>query len=167
MAQIFISHSSADTKWVELIAAHATALGVTPYLAEHDPRPGTNLSQKVREAIRASDAMIVLLTTNSMESPYVQQEIGVAVEQGKLVVPLVHPDVEGRSRALLDGVEYIVLDFASPAPATTALIGQLQMIAEHAADQQAAERRREMIGNAIVVGVLVGLIILALQAESG
>jgi hypothetical protein len=41
------------------------------------------------------------------------------------------------------------------------------MIAEHAADQQAAERRREMIGNAIVVGVLVGLIILALQAESG
>lgn len=78
--QVFISHSSADRPRVEWIAEQARQQGVMPYLAEHDPQPGTLLSDKVRGAIRASDAMIVLLTTSSMESPYVHQEIGVAVE---------------------------------------------------------------------------------------
>jgi hypothetical protein len=141
-------------------------VGITPYLAEHDPQPGTRLADKIREAIRASDAVIVLLTTHSVDSPYVQQEIGVALEQDKLVVPVVHPAVAERSRAMLDGIEYISFDFEAPAAGAAALMSSLQSIGARAERgqqelQETAQRRQELLSALIVAGVIVALVALA------
>jgi len=164
--QVFISHSSADRRWVEWIAVQAQALGVVPYLAEHDPKPGTSLSEKVREAIRQSDAMIVLLTTSGMDSPYVHQEIGVAVEQGKLVVPLVHPAVQNRSLAMLDGKEYILFDFDDPRDGSSSLILKLQELASAAAARDTRQQLRENLEVAFALAAMMALIYLASQGDA-
>lgn len=162
-SQVFISHSSSDAVWVDWIAVQARTLGVEPYLAQHDPNPGTVLSTKVREAIRASDAVVVLLTTSSINSPYVHQEVGVAIEQGKLVVPVVDPALAGTSLAMLDGLEYIAFDFAAPAAGTSALVAQLQEIGTLATRRDAAAQLHDLATALLVAAAVLALVVVATQ----
>ena len=99
-------------------------------------------------------------------STYVQQEIGVAIEQNKLVVPLVHPAVADRSLAMLDGVEYIPFDFDAPAVGAGALMSSLQAIGARAEQRQqqlelAAQRRQELVTALLVAGAVLTLVALA------
>ena len=65
MYQIFLSHSGADATWVYWLAEEISRIGVTPYVFEQDPQPGRYVSDKVKEAITRSDAVVVFLTANS------------------------------------------------------------------------------------------------------
>jgi hypothetical protein len=112
---IFMSHSAADRPWVEWLASNAQQqLGIKSYLFEHDPQPGTYISEKVKAQIRSSDAVVVFVTANSQYSPYVQQEIGFAEASGKLIIPLVQPGIDRRCLAMLEGREHIPFDFHRP-----------------------------------------------------
>ncbi len=124
--QIFISHSSADRLEVEALRAQVLDVGVTPYLFEHDPQPGQILGDKLRRAISASDAMIVLLTTSGAASEAVHQEIGIALGLGKLVIPMVEQGVPPQSLALLSGLEYVPFDRNAPAEALRLLTDVLR-----------------------------------------
>jgi nucleoside 2-deoxyribosyltransferase len=75
----------------------AAAAGMEVYLAEHDVQPGESLAEKVRKAIRRSDAVVVLLTKSGAASAYVHQEVGVAIEAGKPVIPIVETGVSVNS----------------------------------------------------------------------
>ncbi len=123
---IFLSHSAADAVWVKWIKVNAQQVGIEVYLYEHDPQPGRLVADKVQGAIRACDALVVLLTANSQFSPYVQQEVGAAKALNKRVIPLVQPGVSQSSLAMLQGVEYIPFDFQNPQPALSTLLGHLQ-----------------------------------------
>ncbi|MDO8363918.1 MAG: toll/interleukin-1 receptor domain-containing protein [Actinomycetota bacterium] len=172
---IFFSHSSKDAVWVEHLRQQALASGVEVYLAEHDVSPGVLLSDKVRAQIERSDAMLVLLTQNSWQSAYVQQEIGLALQAKKLVIPIVTPDAAHLDRGLLVGVEYILLEPEAPQEALAKLSASLTHFVrrrdEEAAHQasvervatleQAAAARRQtqlMIAGLVVV---FGLVVLA------
>lgn len=124
--KIFISHSGADRQWVEQIDVIAKNSGIFAYLYEHDPQPGKSIAEKVEQAIRDSDALVVLLTHNSHFSPYVQQEIGFAEAIRKLIIPLVQPGIPERSLAMLEGREYIPFDFYNPQGALLKLLSYLQ-----------------------------------------
>lgn len=156
--QVFVSHSSRDGVWVEWVAAQARALGVHPYLAEHDSQAGGRLSDKVERAIAASDVVIVLLTRNSIDSRYVHQEIGYAKALHKLIVPLVHPEIAHESRAMLDGIEHIVFDFASPPGGAADLVGKLRDVAAKA-------QLRQTFQGVLVASVVLTLVVLAFQAS--
>jgi hypothetical protein len=170
--QVFISHSSADKSWVGWIARCADSMGVTPYLAEHDPQPGTSLSDKVRQAIVESDAVIALLTEQAMSSVYVQQEIGIATQAGRLIIPIVHPAVESRSKGVLDGLEYILFDFDNPKETTTQVLVQLQRIGERAAqlelrvrtDAARKKQQEDVLRAVLVAGVILALVYAASQS---
>src|ERR1022692_2522387 len=95
--RFFLSHSMKDHAVVELLKQQIEALGVDLYLAEHDPQPGRPLVDKVTEAIRRSDAMVVLLTEAGVAAPFVQQEIGVAHCAHKLIVPIVQAGIDGNA----------------------------------------------------------------------
>jgi hypothetical protein len=148
---VFISHSNTDQELVEYVARLVQSQGLTAYLAEHDIQAGSHVADKVLRNIRASDAVLVLLTKRSVDSHYVQQEIGAARMANKLVVPLVDPKVEQEARGLLEGAEYISFDTANPAIGTPDLVGQLRRIAEKAQLQDVA---RNLIIAAIVIGAL-------------
>jgi TIR domain-containing protein len=123
--KVFLSHSLADAAWVNRIAKDAAGVGIDVYLSEHDQRPGNMLAEKVQEAIRDSDAVVVLLTANSESSAYVQQEIGYAKALKKSVIPLVERSINKQKLAMLHGVEYIPFEFQNPEPGLAALQGYL------------------------------------------
>lgn len=125
MYRIFLSHSSADADWVLWLADEIRKIGIFPYVFEQDPQPGRYVSEKIQEAIRASDAVVVFLTTNSHLAPYVQQEIGFAEGLNKLIIPLVQPGLDERMFAMLHGREYIPFDFTTPYAAVETLLNYL------------------------------------------
>ncbi len=123
---IFLSHSSKDAHWVKRIADDSKQVGVEVYMYEHDPQPGRMIAEKVESAIRASDALVVLLTRESQFSAYVQQEIGLARGLGKPVIPLVQPGVSHANLAMLEGAEYINFDFEDPQPGLSSFLEYLR-----------------------------------------
>jgi len=135
--RVFLSHSGADAAWVKYIAQHAQAIGVQPYLFEHDPQPGRSVSSKVKQAIEAADAVVVLLTGNSRASTYVQQEIGYAEAKGKLIVPLLQAGLGGTGMAMLEGRGYIQFDFSNPGPGLQTLMNYLAKLKGMKEEQRA------------------------------
>lgn len=124
--EVFLSHATIDTEHVETVRQQIEALGISVYLAEHDPKPGTPLSQKVEGAIERSDAVIVLITTNSVNSAYVQQEVGIAHRCRKLLVPIVEKGIDTRQLGILQGIEYLELDLEHPAETMAKMTASLQ-----------------------------------------
>jgi hypothetical protein len=115
--QLFLSHSGKDREWVELVRKRIEAAGFQAYLAEYDLAGiGQELTPKIHDAIAASAAVVVVLTENAAGSPIVREEIGFALGQGKLVVPLVTPTVAQNPAALgmLNGREYVPFDIDEP-----------------------------------------------------
>jgi hypothetical protein len=163
---IFFSHSSKDATWVDHLSRQARASGVETYLAEHDVSPGVQLSDKVRRNIEDSDAVLVLITENSWQSAYVQQEIGLALQAGKLVIPIVSTGAAHVDLGLLAGVEYILLDRSAPQDALARLSATLSEFVRRreaevdrrvALERDAARRdlRLMMAGMVVVFGLMV------------
>lgn len=150
---VFISHSTSDGDPVGYVCDLIEAQGLRAYLAEHDPQPGRLLSEKVRANIASADAVIVLLTETSIDSRFVQQEIGAASMAGKLIVPLVHPGLVGQGLAMLNGMEYLVFDPDDVAGSTPDLVAQLGRLAQPERDGQLL--LQQMLVAALVVGFLI------------
>lgn len=155
---IFFSHSNDDRRWCELLATDAEQIGVTAYLAEHDPHAGTPLADKVKTNITNAKAVVVFLTNNSEGSAYVHQEVGYALARGKLVIPVVQPGLPPGRLAMLQGLEYIEFDFEDPGPARESLVMQLGRIAERQQKQGEIEA---------LMGVGLCLAIVALLLHEG
>ena len=149
--KVFLSHSELDKRWVEWIRAKAQSIGVEAYMFEYDSQPGTFISNKIQIAIENSHALIVLLTSNSQFSPYVQQEIGYALSKQKAVIPLVQPGVTQKALAMLQGREYISFNPSAPQEALSQLLGYLKRLKEsHESDQALLMA----LGTLLVVGVI-------------
>lgn len=162
---VFFSHSSADRGWVQHLAHQASTSGVGVYLAEHDVQPGLQLSDKVIRAIEGCNAMMVLISKNSLQSPYVQQEIGVARRAGKLIIPVLMDDVAGEDLGMLNGIEYIPLNPGTPGDALTRLSIAMSRLQDNhrrglaeAAAKQARDEAALLFGATLLI---VGLIIIS------
>jgi hypothetical protein len=137
--EVFLSHASADREHVALVRGQIEALGVGVYLAEHDLRPGTSLAGKVDAALQRATLVVVLITSTSVDSQYVQQEVGAAVAHRKPIIPIVDSRIAGKiDLGMLAGVEYLVLDMAQPAEAMRQVTQSLQTLVK----AQAPRRRR-------------------------
>ena len=157
--EIFLSHNHRDRAWTERLGAQAAALGIKPYLAEHDLRPGPLLAEKVQAEIRRSAAVVVLISDNSVNAAYVQQEIGFALAQRKIVVPLVQQGILVEALAMLQGVEYISFDFENPEEGLRGLNVALTGLIER-------QRKKEQ-QDALLALACAALIIFALYGGSG
>ena len=151
--KIFLSHSSPDADLVKRIADNANGIGVDVYLYEHDVQPGMSIAEKIKQAIRDSDALVVLLTSNSQFSAYVQQEIGFAEASAKRIIPLVQPGIPEQSLAMLKGREYILFDFYNPMNALAALHSYLQQLKQ---DKEVKEDERAILA---ILGVAVAIVL--------
>ncbi|MDF5734659.1 MULTISPECIES: toll/interleukin-1 receptor domain-containing protein [unclassified Nostoc] len=80
--KVFISYNSTDRKLAWQIA---DALRNADFQVWNDTQifPGDNWAELIANELRESDAMVVLLTPNSVDSPYINAEVGYALgEQG-------------------------------------------------------------------------------------
>jgi hypothetical protein len=88
--QVFISHSSADAWIARQMAKEIGALRIGTWLDEKDLAGGDKLTQSVLAGIRTCQETVVLVTPKSLESQWVQYEIGATQARNKRVTPILH-----------------------------------------------------------------------------
>jgi hypothetical protein len=92
--KVFISHASTDAKLAKRVADVLRESGFQVW-DDTEILPGENWAAKLAEALQESDAMVVLLTPDSLRSPNVSYEVGYALGQenykGRLIPVIAAP----------------------------------------------------------------------------
>jgi hypothetical protein len=78
---IFLSHNYADKPFVRRLAADLDNQGIPYWLDEAEIKVGESLIEKIRAGIDKVDFVAVVLSPNSVASPWVQKEVDVAMNQ--------------------------------------------------------------------------------------
>ncbi len=76
---VFLSHNHADKDFVRKLARDLDGHGVHYWLDEAEMKIGDSLIQKIREGIDSVDYFAVILSPNSVEAPWVINELDVAM----------------------------------------------------------------------------------------
>jgi len=107
--QIFISHASEDRAAAEALCAALEAAGLQCWIAFRDIPPGASYSRAIMEAISASCAMVVVLSSRTGASQHVMREIERAVDRSVTLFPVRIEDVkpEDDLEYLLSAVQWI------------------------------------------------------------
>ncbi|NIR48811.1 toll/interleukin-1 receptor domain-containing protein [candidate division KSB1 bacterium] len=96
--KVFISHAEADEELAKRIADTLQNAGLEVWDHRREILPGDNWADKVAQALRESNAMVVLLTPAALHSSWVRREIEYALGQktySKRLIPvLVGPPEE-------------------------------------------------------------------------
>ena len=90
--KIFISYSTVDLPLVNKIKValeSKAGMGVTVYIAEYSALPGVRLDEDIKRNLSTCDLFCVLWSRNAKDSGWVQQEIGIAEDRRRLIVPIV------------------------------------------------------------------------------
>ncbi len=101
---IFISHSTKDYQTAQNINMWLRQLpNIDTFLSEDNIIPGI-LSKKILNEIKICDVFLLLYSINSHNSQYVQNEIGAALSQHKILIIL---SLDGiKPNAMLQGYTY-------------------------------------------------------------
>lgn len=77
----FISYSSKNTDMVERLYADLQSKGVRCWFAPEDLKIGEKFRQRIDEAIRIHDKLLVVLSEESINSAWVEEEVESAIER--------------------------------------------------------------------------------------
>lgn len=77
--RIFISHSVTDKELVEELVRRLSREGFEVWYDEAEVLPGDNYARKVAEAMEESNAMVIVLSSDAVRSPWVTSEIDYAL----------------------------------------------------------------------------------------
>jgi TIR domain len=93
--QVFVSHATQD-KWLAIVLCEKIdEIGLTTFRDDRDIASGDDIPDRIRDAIEASDEMIVLLTPASVTRPWVLLEVGAAWFRGMRITAIrQHVDIE-------------------------------------------------------------------------
>ena len=98
---IFISHASADDDFVKALRTALADNGLSVWVDSRNLRGGDKLAPEIENAIAEARQVIVVLSPNTINSPWVRREIQQAIEveqrkknDGYRVVPLLLPGVQ-------------------------------------------------------------------------
>ena len=98
---IFVSHATADDAFVRDLRQALEGLGLSVWVDSRNLRGGDKLARQVEQAIEEARQVIVVLSSNTINSPWVRKEIRKALEVEKQradddyrVIPLLLPGVE-------------------------------------------------------------------------
>ena len=110
MRRIFMSYSSKDTAFAAQLERMFHEIDVMGFLDQSDMAAGAPISSQIREAIKGTSAVLVLLSEDAVKSNWVPFEIGLAQSLGKLIIPVLLPTSE-LNKSILDLVkDYQVID---------------------------------------------------------
>jgi uncharacterized protein YjbI with pentapeptide repeats len=71
----FISYSTKDQEFADRLYADLQNKGVRCWFAPHDIQAGKKIHEQIDEAIRSYERLLLILSPNSMKSPWVKTEI--------------------------------------------------------------------------------------------
>lgn len=87
--KVFISYATKDLPVVNHVRSLLTDVSIDVYIAEYSALPGTVLDENIKAALKACDLFILFWSQHSKSSEWVPQEIGIAVEANKTIMPVV------------------------------------------------------------------------------
>jgi len=106
---LFTSYSTKDIEKVKPVLNYLSQIqGVKIFFADADLQPGDIISDRIIQNIIAADIFLAFFSSASVQSSYVQQEIGAARSHKKIIIPLLLD--ETKPTGMLAGVHY--LDFS-------------------------------------------------------
>ena len=88
MKTYFLSYARADAQIALRLADDLKAAGTSVWVDQYDIRPSQHWDRAVEEAVRGCEGMIVLLSPRSTASQNVADEVSVAIDSGKTVIPV-------------------------------------------------------------------------------
>lgn len=113
---IFISYSTNDSDKIQsLVNQISTIQGVKIFFAERSIMPGSLVNETIIKQIKNSDIFLVFYSESAIKSNYVQQEIGVAKSNNKIIIPILLDS--NKPTGMLEGVNY--LNFHDPSKQLT------------------------------------------------
>lgn len=140
MSHVFLSYSREDYFYAELARVKLEEAGISVWMDQGQLRPGSDWQHGIDQGISESFAVLLVLSANSANSPFVTYEWASAMGKGKPIIPLrlnecpVHPKLQVIQR----------LDFSNPGQLPwSVLIERVQEIeqdSEVPEHDQAAER---------------------------
>ena len=92
--KIFISHHHNDIAFAQLAAAKLKEHGISSWIAGERLEPGQTWTTEIDNALRESDAVIVILSANTRTSEYVTYEWAFALGLEKRIIPLLINEAE-------------------------------------------------------------------------
>lgn len=119
---VFLSYSVVDHQPAESLHAKLIANGERVFMAPKKLAPGDDFAETIREALRGSTEVWVLVSPNSVKSEWVTTEWGAAWVLGRRIVPVLYrldvPDVPDRLRRAqcidLADVEAFIASWRAP-----------------------------------------------------
>lgn len=104
---VFISHASQDDDFVKALRLALDGQSIPVWVDSRNLRGGQKLRPEIEEAIKTARQVLVVLSPNTINSPWVRTEIklALAVEkerqaEGYRVIPLLLSGVEPRALGL-------------------------------------------------------------------
>jgi TIR domain len=89
MSDAFISYCAADEQLARFMHRHLIQEGLTAFLAPVSLAPGQRWPSATITALKASNWVLFLASRAACASPWVQQEIGLALATNKKLIPIV------------------------------------------------------------------------------
>lgn len=88
MSTYFLSYSRSDEVIALRFANDIIAAGIAVWVDQYDIRPSEHWDRAVEAAVQRCTGLIVLLSPRSSASPNVADEVSVAIERGKAIIPI-------------------------------------------------------------------------------
>ncbi len=93
ITKIYISHCEEDEPLAQELAESLWAVNMECFVSTYKRARTIPHHERIVFGMRHSDCVVVLLILDGMVSPLVNQEIGLAVSMGHLIIPLAEPEV--------------------------------------------------------------------------
>ena len=105
--KIFLSYATGDESHIkELYDALTKLKKINVYIPEWDHNIDVNYESKVKEGINSCSAVIVLLTYNSTNTIWLNQEIGYATAKNIPIIPIIEQGIN--VLGFLEGKDYFI-----------------------------------------------------------
>lgn len=114
MPKVFLSYAHDDAEFARKLAADLRVRGINVWIDVSDLKPGLRIEDSIGNALRDSDALLVILSRSSLQSQWVRREIEIGLSKSKglpLVVPIVI-DIEARRNLPPSIATYQFLDLS-------------------------------------------------------
>jgi hypothetical protein len=85
---VFIAYTHPDKAFADATCAALEAAGIRCWIAPRDIHPGSDWTETIMDALRASRLMVLIFSSHANKSPYIQREVQRAIEDKKPVLPI-------------------------------------------------------------------------------
>lgn len=113
MLKVFISHSHKDYKKIDkYIEPLKSMKDLRIFYSKESLNCGDNIDKELQNAINESDLIILLHSKNTVESSYVNQEVGYALGKKKKILPFLLDT--SKPKGFLEKMKYIRIKSNDP-----------------------------------------------------